>query len=180
VDFSEITNIWICRYPVDNDSGQVNVFPSYYAYLFVAETIGSSRTMRMANIYPGRQSNGSTITYGDESAGQVSIYGFWENDDTEYPTKLAILNMQIYNSTQTDERPQLTVDLSSFAPPSTKAIARRLIAPGADVKTTSETTWAGQTFAQGTAEGDLVEETVGEDFVISIAASEAVLVTFQN
>ncbi|KAG5220183.1 glycoside hydrolase family protein [Salix suchowensis] len=60
-------------YPVENQNGPVKVFPSYASYLFVAEALGHSKAMRIANIYPGRQANGSTITTGggDSSAGQL-------------------------------------------------------------------------------------------------------------
>ncbi|GAW05234.1 glycoside hydrolase family 79 protein [Lentinula edodes] len=72
-------------YPIDNLNGPVQVFPSYSAYLFVADTIGSSRSLKIANIYPGRQTNESTITTagGDTSSGQLVIYGFW---DESHPT----------------------------------------------------------------------------------------------
>jgi len=167
---------------VDNDSGPVNVFPSYYAYLFIADTIGTSRTTRIANVYPGRQANGSTLTTavgGEDSAGQVSIYGFWEDDDAEYPVKLAVLNMQIFNETQVEERPQLSVNISAFLPPGAQSTVKRLQAPGADIKSGNVTTWAGQSFPQGVADGSFVEEDLNGD-TITLPASEAVLITFDS
>lgn len=66
------------RYPVDNLSGPVQVFPAYSAYLFVSELISGSTSLQTANIFPGRQVNGSSITTadGDPSAGQLSVYGY--------------------------------------------------------------------------------------------------------
>ncbi|KAF9258936.1 hypothetical protein L218DRAFT_1004460 [Marasmius fiardii PR-910] len=174
-------NLW---FPVDNLNGPVQVFPSYSTYLFVTETLGHSKTLRIANIYPGRQSNGSTITTagGDTSAGQFVAYGFWDTQSSSgsrFPSKLALINMQIFNQTQSEERPSVVFDFSSYLPtPNTPVTARRLQAPGADVKTGNQTLWAGQTFAKtGLAEGVLREERVTGG-KITLEASEAALLVF--
>ncbi|KAF9236722.1 glycoside hydrolase family 79 protein [Melanogaster broomeanus] len=146
-------NLW---YPVDNYNGPIQVFPSYSAYLFVSELIGGSKSLRTANIFPGRQANGSSVTTadGDPSAGQVSVYGYWEELSADYPAKLAILNLEIYNSTATYPRPNVTVDFSAFlSTPGGMVTVKRLTAPGADIKYGNLTTWAGQNFASGVAEG---------------------------
>lgn len=158
------------------------MFPAYSAYLFVSELIGGSRSLQAANIFPGRQSNGSSITTadGDPSAGQLSVYGYWDQQNAKYPTKLAILNLEIYNSTATYPRPNVNVDFSAYlAYPGQTVTARTMIAPGAEIKYANMTTWAGQTFATGVAEGELVEEyiTSGQ---IDVAASSAILITLQN
>lgn len=166
-------------YPIENLNGPVKVFPSYSAYLFVAEVIGSSRSLRIGNIYPGRQANGSSITteMGDESQGQLVVYGFWDDSlSVDFPVKLALLNLQSYNETTEGTRPSTTFDISEYLSESADSVAvRRLQAPGADVKDGNITTWAGQTYANGVAEGVLTEEKIagGE---IAVAASEAVLV----
>ncbi|KAF9236718.1 hypothetical protein BU15DRAFT_49642, partial [Melanogaster broomeanus] len=170
-------NLW---YPVDNQNGPIQVFPSYSAYLFVSELIGGSKSLRTANIFPGRQAKGSSITTadGDPSAGQVSVYGYWEESSSDYPAKLAILNLEIYNSTATYRRPNVTVDFSAFlSTPGGMVTVKGLTAPGADIKYGNLTTWAGQNFASGVAEGGVEEEiiTTGE---VDVAASSAVLVTF--
>lgn len=162
-------------------NGPVGVFPSYSAYLFVAEALGHSKSLHIANLYPGRQANGSTITtaLGDKSAGELVVYGFW--DDTlpsghRFPTKLALLNLQIFNKTQNIPRPATTFDISAFLPQRAGSVTvRRLQAPGADIKDANITTWAGQNFASGVAAGRLVEEKVAGGKVI-VQASEAVLV----
>ncbi|KAF8896256.1 hypothetical protein BD779DRAFT_1668080 [Infundibulicybe gibba] len=168
-------------YPVQNLNGPVQVFPSYSAYLFVAETLGHSKTMRIANIYPGRQANGSTITtaLGDTSAGELVVYGFWDDalpSAHKFPIKLALLNLQIYNQTQTTARPESTFDISAFLRNNDAVTVRRLQAPGADVKLANLTTWAGQTFASGVAAGTLTEEKITGGKVV-VKASEAVLVS---
>ncbi|KAF9468152.1 glycoside hydrolase family 79 protein [Collybia nuda] len=171
-------NLW---YPVQNMNGPVKVFPSYSAYLFVAETLGHSKSLRIANIYPGRQANGSTITtaLGDKSAGELVAYGFWDDalpTRHRFPVKLALLNLQIYNQTQNIPRPVSTFDISAYKQdPSSQVTIRRLTAPGADVKEANVTSWAGQTFAQGIASGKVIEEKV-RGGRISVSASEAVLV----
>ena len=93
-------------YPVENVNGPVKVFPSYAAYLFVAEMLGTSGDLQIANLYPGRQANGSTITpaLGDTSEGQISVYGLWDEAKPEYPSKFAVLNLEIYNVTQVSGR----------------------------------------------------------------------------
>ncbi|KAG6857224.1 hypothetical protein H0H87_007643 [Tephrocybe sp. NHM501043] len=168
-------------YPVQNTNGPVKVFPSYSAYLFVAETLGHSKTLQMANIYPGRQANGSTITtaMGDTSQGELVAYGFWDTghpSGTKYPTKFALLNLQIFNQIQTITRPKATFDISGYLQNSHRYITvRRLSAPGADVKEANVTTWAGQNFASGLAAGKFVEERISGG-QIEVQASEAVLV----
>jgi hypothetical protein len=166
---------------VDNLNGETQVFPSYATYLFIAETLGTSKTLHIANIYPGRQANGSSITTGggDLSAGQLVVYGFWDTakpSGEKWPVKLALINMQIFNQTQTEERPSTTFDISAFVQNPKKSVeVGRLQAPGADVKLANVTQWAGQTFESGVASGERVVERVqgGE---IAVAASEAVLV----
>ncbi|KAG1870632.1 glycoside hydrolase family 79 protein [Suillus subalutaceus] len=168
-------------YPVDSQNGPIQVFPSYSAYLFVTEAIGYSKSLRLSNIFPGRQANGSSITTagGDTSAGQISVYGFWDEnsaDSYDYPTKLALLNLELYNQTDSYPRPNITIDISAYLPKKTQeVIVKRLTAPGANVLSAELTTWAGQTFASGVAEGNIVEETVSDGQVV-VEASSAALV----
>ncbi|KAI5896507.1 uncharacterized protein SCHCODRAFT_02615052 [Schizophyllum commune H4-8] len=168
-------------YPVENVNGPVKVFPSYAAYLFVAEMLGTSGDLQIANLYPGRQENGSTITpaLGDTSKGQISVYGLWDEAQPVYPSKFAVLNLEIYNVTQAEAgeaRPNATVDLSAYLPEGETTLrVRRMQAPGADVKEGSVTQWAGQTYGEGVAAGDLVEETIsGKN--ITVEASGAALI----
>ncbi|KAG2347941.1 glycoside hydrolase family 79 protein [Suillus weaverae] len=171
-------NLW---YPVDSQSGPIQVFPSYSAYLFVTEAIGHSRSLRLSNIFPGRQANGSSITTagGDPSAGQISVYGFWDEKSSNshnYPTKLALLNLEIYNQTDSYPRPNITIDISAYLPKKDQEVmVKWLTAPGADVMSADLTTWAGQTFASGVAEGNIVEEKVSNGQVV-VEASSAALV----
>ncbi|KAG6898543.1 hypothetical protein C0993_006086 [Termitomyces sp. T159_Od127] len=169
------------RYPVQNTNGPIKVFPSYSAYLFVAETLGHSKTLKIANIYPGRQTNGSTITtaLGDTSEGQLVAYGFWDSESPsgiDFPAKFVFLNLEIFNQTQTIPRPTATFDFSGFLrDPQQPVTLRRLSAPGADIKDADITTWAGQNYASGLAAGNLVEEQIFGGKII-VQASEAVLV----
>ncbi|KAJ3862173.1 glycoside hydrolase family 79 protein [Lentinula novae-zelandiae] len=172
-------------YPIDNLNGPAQVFPSYSAYLFVADTIGSSRSLKIANIYPGRQANGSTITTagGDTSSGQLVIYGFWDEShptSTNFPTKLALLNLQIYNQTQDEIRPTASFNISSLLSSTNMQISvRRLQAPGADTQLANVTKWAGQTFEDGTASGLHIEEKI-EGGIVTVEASSAALVFFND
>ncbi|KAF5327825.1 hypothetical protein D9619_004932 [Psilocybe cf. subviscida] len=170
-------------YPVQNQNGAIQVFPSYSTYLFVAEALGQSRTQQIANLYPGRQANGSTITtaLGDQSAGQLVAYGIWDTATSAgkaFPSKLILLNMQIYNQTQAAAgiaRPTAQFDVTAFRKDTHSSFTtRRLQAPGADVRLGNLTTWAGQTFASGKASGGLVEGSQTSS-VVTVPASEAVL-----
>lgn len=171
------------RYPVQNLNGPIKVFPSYTTYLFIAETLGRSKTLQISNLYPGRQANGSSITtaMGDTSSGQLVAYGFWDASDASshgFPTKLALLNLEIYNQTQAGvtSRPTSTFDISGLLRnPKRPVRVRRLQAPGADVQDANVTTWAGQTFESGIAVGRVVEEKV-KGGKIQVQASEAALV----
>lgn len=164
-------------------NGPVKVFPSYYAYLFITEALGFSKSNRIANIYPGRQANGSSITtaLGDDSSGQLVSYGFWDLSgplNSEYPSKLALLNLQIYNTTQagTDIRPNATFDISAYVKDLKQQVRiRRLQASGADVKEGDDTLWAGQKYGTGLATGGIREELV-EGPLVHVQASEAALV----
>ncbi|EKM78707.1 hypothetical protein AGABI1DRAFT_114312 [Agaricus bisporus var. burnettii JB137-S8] len=171
-------------YPVQNLNGPVQVFPSYATYLFIAETLGTSKTLQISNLYPGRQENGSSITteMGDKSSGQLVAYGFWDTSETsssnEFPTKLVLINLEIYNQTQigVEPRPYSTFDFSGLLRDlNTPVRVRKLQAPGADVKHSNVTQWAGQTFETGLARGSVVEEKV-KGGKIKVQASEAVLV----
>jgi hypothetical protein len=170
------------RYPVDALNGEKQVFPSYSAYLFITETIGHSKNLRIANLWPGRQSNGSTITTagGDISAGQSVVYGFWEDSAQEFPSKIALLNLQIFNQTDAGPRPTTTFDISAFLPPRHKSVTvKRLQAPGADVTFGNLTTWAGQTFAldsNGLAKGQYKEDNIAGGKIV-VEASGAALVS---
>ncbi|KAJ7494658.1 glycoside hydrolase family 79 protein [Mycena galericulata] len=168
-------------YPADAENGEKQVFPAYSAYLFITETISRSKSLRIANLWPGRQENGSTITTagGDTSEGQSVVYGFWE-DSQEFPSKIALLNLEIFNQTDPGPRPSTTFDISAFLPPKQRSVTvKRLQAPGADVTFGNQTTWAGQTFAlnsDGLAKGKFTEETVKGGKIV-VEASGAALVT---
>jgi hypothetical protein len=167
---------------VQNLNGPVKVFPSYYAYLFITEAIGKSKSVQIANLYPGRQANGSSITtaLGDVSAGQLVAYGLWDKNGPlkeGSPSRLALLNLQIFNKTQDIVRPQASIDISAFIKtPGQQIKIRRLQAPGADVKEGSETTWAGQSYGSGLASGEFREE-ISTNPLVTLQASEAALVS---
>jgi hypothetical protein len=55
---------------------------------------------------------------------------------------------------------------------------KRMTAPHVDEKDTSKATWAGQSFENGTAVGDVEIEELGADRFVNVRGSEAVLVFF--
>jgi hypothetical protein len=147
----------------------------------VTEAIGHSRSLRLSNIFPGRQANGSSVTTagGDPSADQISVYGFWDEKTAsglDYPARLALLNLEVYNQTDSYPRPDITIDISAYLPRKTQEVTvRRLTSPGADVMSAELTTWAVQTFASGVAKGNIVEEKVTNGQVVLEASSAALV-----
>jgi hypothetical protein len=105
----------------------------------MTEAIGHPRTLRPPNIFPGRQANGSSVTTagGDPSAGRIPVYGFWDENSTnsyDYPTKLALLNLELYKTTDPYPRLNITIDISAYLPKKTREVmVKMMTAPGAYV-----------------------------------------------
>ena len=55
-----------------------------------------------------------------------------------------------------------------------------MTAPYVDTKDTDKTTWAGQSYTDGSPTGELDIEEVGKDGQISVRGSEAVLIFFDE
>jgi len=149
---------------VDSDRyGSARASPSFVAYLFVAETVGSSGQSR--------------LSYVDVPAHpQLAVYTVWDGPEQRLD-RLAILNLANRNSSTSAadaDAVAVNIDLSPYLVGG-EAKVKRMTAPGMDSTDTQTATWAGQDYVNGTAVGiECVEET--QNGLVRVAGSEAVLV----
>ena len=88
-------------------------------------------------------------------------------------TAVAVVNLEIWNSTEAGTRPGVSVVVKGAT---TGSVVRRLTAPGVEVKTGM--TWAGQAVdSNGKITGAEVTESLNIDGSVLVSASEAVLIT---
>lgn len=155
-------------YPVDSSKrGKARALPSFVAQLFMAEAFSTPDT-RVHALETPEGVDGE----------RFSAYAFYVDDELE---KLALVNMQPYYANSTED---FTV---SFKLPGhggrkghgeSSVSLKRMTAPHVDEKDSSKATWAGQSFENGTAEGEAEVEHVGKDGIVQVRGSEAVLVFF--
>jgi hypothetical protein len=154
-------------YPRDSDKrGPARVLPSFSSQLFMAEAFATPGT-RVRQI--------KTPHTVDQD--YFSAYAFYVEDKLD---KLAIINSKPYYANSTQDF-GVTLNISDGHEQSAeKAWLKRLTAPYVDEKSASNTTWAGQSFAQGNIAGNFDAELVGRDGTVRVRGSEAVLVFFDE
>jgi hypothetical protein len=101
-------------------------------------------------------------------------YAFYVDD---WVDELVLVNMQLYYANSTSDF-TVKVDLLEMRGGEEGLNAKRLTALYVNSGNSSQTSWAGQSFPQGELVGDIVVEVIGEDNVVSVRGSEAVLVFF--
>ena len=151
-------------YPRDSDKrGPARTLPSFLAQLFMAEAFAVPETRVRALEPPS-----------GVDPERFAAYAFYVENRLD---KLALVNMQPYYANSTSDF-LVQVDLSEAIPVNgTESLhAKRLTAPYVDSRNSSLASWARQSFPQGEPVGDMVIETVGEDNVVEVRGSEAVLV----
>lgn len=153
-------------YPRDSiRRDRARALPSFVAQLFMAEAFSTPET-RVRALDTPEGVNGE----------RFSAYAFYVNDRLH---KLALINMQPYYANSTED---FSVPFSIPSPkgrkhrPHGSVSVKRMTAPHVDEKDTSKSTWAGQSFENGTAVGEVEVEHVGRDGVVNVRGSEAVLV----
>jgi hypothetical protein len=106
-----------------------------------------------------------------------SAYAFYVEDRL---SKLALVNMKPFYANSTEDF-SVHVDLSEAVSPNSGCLGlKRLTAPFVNTGNSSLVSWAGQSFPQGEAIGNVVVEMVGEDNAVDVRGSEAVLVFFDK
>ncbi|KAJ6525730.1 hypothetical protein B0H19DRAFT_589203 [Mycena capillaripes] len=152
-------------YPVDSPlRGRRRANPSYVSQLFIAETVGRSRTSRLVALSPP---DGA-------SPGLFAAYAVY---DRGVPARIAVINWDTFNTTMGEagvKATSVSLDISALVRRK-KATLKRLTAPGSDEKDADFVTWGGQAWTNGTAVGKNVTEAV-HDGKITVRGSEAVLV----
>ncbi|KAI0667963.1 hypothetical protein C8Q78DRAFT_1051225 [Trametes maxima] len=156
-------------YPVETDRyGAPRAAPSFVAYLLVTEAIGYSGNSRFSLIdVPGHD--------------DVAVYAIWDPAiRSSGIARLAVLNLAVRNESTPSENAAdtaVTLDLSRYLQKGKAATVKRMTAPGLDSKDSSRVTWAGQSYANGTAEGAEVVEKLTNG-TVTVGGSEGVLVFF--
>lgn len=161
-------------YPVTSSKrGEQRTLPGFVGLLFLAEAFAVEGT-RVAAIE----------TPEGVSEDHFSGYAFYKNDRL---SKLALINMRPnYKNSTSDytasfSLPQLAGGHGRFTRGGQqKALVKRMTATHVDEKDSSKVTWAGQSFKQGEASGEMAIESVGRDGVVNVRGSEAVLVFFDE
>ncbi|KAI7645799.1 hypothetical protein KC318_g19805, partial [Hortaea werneckii] len=167
-------------YPQDSPlRGEARVLPSFSAQLFLAEAFSTGGT-RIQNL---------TVPSGVDPD-YFAAYAFYDDDAL---SKLAIVNMHPYYANSTQDF-SASIDLSEHIHSSKgwhgwhgwhgwskeegkqDVYAKRLTAPYTDETDAAKVTWAGQTFINGTADGEVQKERIGKDGVVHVRGSEALLI----
>ncbi|GAB1738351.1 hypothetical protein NU219Hw_g3162t1 [Hortaea werneckii] len=167
-------------YPQDSPlRGEARVLPSFSAQLFLAEAFSTGGT-RIQNL---------TVPSGVDPD-YFAAYAFYDDDAL---SKLAIVNMHPYYANSTEDF-SASIDLSEHIHGSKgwhgwhgwhgwskeegkqDVYAKRLTAPYTDETDAAKVTWAGQTFINGTADGEVQEERIDKDGIVHVRGSEALLI----
>ncbi|CDO69226.1 Glycoside Hydrolase Family 79 protein [Trametes cinnabarina] len=156
-------------YPVEGDRyGAARASPSFVAYLLVTEAVGRSGRARFSLIDVPEHPD-------------LAVYAIWDPAvRTSGVARLAVLYVAVRNETTSGEDPAgmaVTLDLSPYVQKGKQVTAKRMQAPGLDSKDSTRVTWAGQSYANGTAAGEEVVEKL-KDGKITVGGSEGVLVFF--
>ncbi|KAJ7172218.1 hypothetical protein C8R46DRAFT_947166 [Mycena filopes] len=156
-------------YPVDSPlRGRRRATPSYVSQLFLAETVGKSRTSRLLPLSPPE----------GVSPDLFAAYAVYDGHE-DAPVRLVVVNWDTFNSTMGEaaaKATSLTLDITGLRRNS-KVTLKRLTAPGNDETNADYVTWAGQAWTNGTAQGRETIEVV-ENGKVEVRGSEAVLVFF--
>lgn len=147
------------------------VLPPYYAHPFVADVIGNDGDIRIASL------NITSDTF--------SGYGIYDAA-TNVLKRVALINLQLYNSTTGGARPVQTINLdagSGYA--KCHATMEKLTAPGAEVQDSRLISWKGNSWtfeslgrAYVTAETSANVPVTNGQIAVTVQASEAVLLSF--
>lgn len=165
-------------YPVESGKrGEARTLPSFVAQLFLAEAFSSPKKVERMHVAELPKPEGVN---GDRFA----AYAFYDAETGEMD-KVALLNMNPFYNNSTDSsakrEPGLTLDLSSLihnngGQKKHQAVVKRMTAPKVDEKDTNKATWAGQSFTQGQAQGEMKTEKLAKNGKIRVRDSEAVLI----
>ncbi|KAK1752311.1 hypothetical protein QBC47DRAFT_306823 [Echria macrotheca] len=149
-------------YPVNSSKrGEARVLPVFVSQLLVTEALAGGVSIAALKTPDGAKTN------------EFSAYGIYADGRL---VRLVVLNMKpSYQNSGAKEVGSLAVDIGKHA----GATVKRMTAPSVDEKDSAKVTWAGQSFRNGVAVGDLKAETLGANEKVVVRDSEAVLITFK-
>ncbi|KAI5362579.1 Putative glycoside hydrolase, family 5, glycoside hydrolase superfamily, beta-glucuronidase [Septoria linicola] len=158
-------------YPITTSKrGPQRVNPGFAGLLFLAEAFANNDTRVQALDTPS-----------DLSSDHFSAYAFYSEDKL---SKLALINTKPYYVNSTSD---YTASFNVFEGEKgygrhgrRQAWVKRMTAPHVNEKDSSKVTWAGQSFRNATADGEVCIEKVGADGIVSVRGSEAVLVFYNE
>lgn len=143
--------------------GEPRALPSFVSLLFITEALGDGSGAQVAALDTPEGLNKD----------HFSSYAFYEDDAL---SKIALINMKPYYKNSTEDF-TVTVDLSQYTQDlESPAQLKRMTAPYVDEGETERSTWAGQSFKNGEPTGELDIEEIGEDGLVEVRGSEAVLI----
>jgi hypothetical protein len=148
-------------YPVNSTKrGEARVLPVFVSQLLVTEALGGGA--RIAGLKTPEGLNES----------EFSSYGIF--GDGGRLVKLVALNMKPFYAGQ-GTASTLWLNIGEHQ----GATVKRMTAPSVDEKDAAKVTWAGQSFRNGRAAGNVAIENLGPNEMVAVRDSEAVLVTFK-
>ncbi|KAG6366893.1 hypothetical protein INS49_001074 [Diaporthe citri] len=143
--------------------GEPRALPSFVSLLFITEALGDGSGAQVAAL----------DTPAGLSKDHFSSYAFYKDD---FLGKIALINLKPFYKNSTEDF-TVTVDLSQYTQDlKSPAQLKRMTAPHVDEGKTEKTTWAGQSFKNGEPTGELDIEEIGEDGLVEVRGSEAVLI----
>ncbi|KAK0644335.1 hypothetical protein B0T16DRAFT_448017 [Cercophora newfieldiana] len=147
-------------YPIDTSKrGEARVLPVFVSQLLVTETLSGGARIAALKTPAGVDEKG------------FSAYGvFGESGKME---KMVVLNMKPFYAGGTPGT--VTLDIGEHG----GATVKRMTAPSVDEKDSARVTWAGQSFRDGKAVGEVKVEVLGANEKIAVRDSEGVLVLFK-
>lgn len=150
-------------YPVQSDRyGAPRASPSFVSYLLINEAVGPTGKSQLALIDV-------------PSHPELAIYAVW---DDRVLSRLVLLNLLNRNTTTPAgdvEKQSFSIDVSKYLLQSGGGRVKRMTAAGMDSKDSHNVFWAGQSYANGVAEGEEVVETLNNGKV-TVRGSEGLIV----
>ncbi|KAK4458232.1 hypothetical protein QBC42DRAFT_210783 [Cladorrhinum samala] len=149
-------------YPIDSSKrGEARVLPVFVSQLLVVEALkGGGRIAELALPKGGGVKSNEWSGYVVQAAGKEK--------------RLVLLNMKPFYAGQAGKRGEVMVDIGKH----NGVEVKRMTAPSVDEKDAAKVTWAGQSFRDGNAVGEVTVEKVAKGGKVLVRDSEAVLVTF--
>ncbi|KAK4196684.1 hypothetical protein QBC40DRAFT_286907 [Triangularia verruculosa] len=150
-------------YPINSTKrGEARVLPVFVSQLLVVEALsGGGRIAALKTPQGVAEREFSAYAIFDAAGKKVR--------------RIVVLNLKLYYAGQEAARGEVVLDLGAHK----GAAVKRMTAPSVDEKDAAKVTWAGQSFKDGGASGQLSVENLEAGKELSVRDSEAVLLIFK-